>query len=97
VNDQVNATCAALAADPLLSGGYDAVGFSQGGLFMRAVAERCGQEPKMRRLVTMGSPHQASLCVFHLCIFISFLFFFLFVLFPLVGSWQRYNICCTEM
>jgi hypothetical protein len=42
-----------------LQGGYVAVGFSQGGQFMRAVAQRCQHMgPKMQVLVTMGGQHQ---------------------------------------
>lgn len=43
----------------------DAIGFSQGGLLMRAVVERCGCEGdehgeciRVGRLLTLGSPHQ---------------------------------------
>lgn len=39
-----------------LSGGFDAIGFSQGGLFLRAYAEICNAPPLMV-LVTFGSPH----------------------------------------
>jgi len=44
VDDQVAAACAAIAADARLrrAGAYNAVGFSQGGQFLRAVAQRCG-------------------------------------------------------
>ena len=42
VNDQVEEACAALAADTKLAGGFNAVGFSQGGQFLRAVVQRCG-------------------------------------------------------
>ena len=37
--------------------GYHAVGFSQGGQFLRAVAQRC-PDPPMKNLVTMGGQHQ---------------------------------------
>lgn len=36
--------------------GFDAIGFSQGGLFLRDYAQRY-IEPKLKRLVTFGSPH----------------------------------------
>jgi len=44
VDAQVAAACAAIAADPRIrrAGAYDAVGFSQGGQFLRGVAQRCG-------------------------------------------------------
>merc|ERR1719411_1048408 len=56
-NEQVTEVCAALAADPELQGGYNAIGFSQGGQFLRAVAQRC-PEPAMRNLITIGAQHQ---------------------------------------
>ena len=46
-----------LAEDPELQGGYNAIGFSQGGQFLRAVAQRC-PEPAMRNLITFGAQHQ---------------------------------------
>ena len=46
-----------LAEDPELQGGYNAIGFSQGGQFLRAVAQRC-PEPAMRNLITIGAQHQ---------------------------------------
>lgn len=33
-NDQVREVCGQLAADPQLKGGYNAIGFSQGGQFL---------------------------------------------------------------
>jgi len=40
-NRQVREVCEMIAADPELANGYNAVGFSQGGQFLRAVAQRC--------------------------------------------------------
>jgi palmitoyl-protein thioesterase len=44
VDSQVAAACGAIAADARIraAGAYNAVGFSQGGQFLRAVAQRCG-------------------------------------------------------
>ncbi|KAI9850709.1 MAG: hypothetical protein M1838_005200 [Thelocarpon superellum] len=55
---QLEDVCAAIAADPVLSTApaIDALGFSQGGLFLRGYVERCNRPP-VRSLVTMGSPH----------------------------------------
>ena len=60
VNAQVDAACAELAALPELADGFVAVGFSQGGQFLRAVAQRCQHTlpGPMHTLVTMGSQHQ---------------------------------------
>ncbi|CAL8468865.1 g8406 [Coccomyxa elongata] len=64
VNDQVAHVCETIAAIPELANGYNAVGFSQGGQFMRAVAERCQHTgPKMHTLITMGAQHQGVMNV----------------------------------
>ncbi|KAK8375984.1 hypothetical protein O3P69_008602 [Scylla paramamosain] len=57
VNSQVEEVCQKLASDPELQGGYHAMGFSQGGQFLRAVAERC-PNPSMKNLVTLGGQHE---------------------------------------
>ncbi|PHH75553.1 hypothetical protein CDD82_4393 [Ophiocordyceps australis] len=58
VSTQVDAVCAALASHPILSTApaIDALGFSQGGQFLRAYVERCNAPP-VRSLVTFGSQH----------------------------------------
>ncbi|SPN98435.1 related to palmitoyl-(protein) hydrolase [Cephalotrichum gorgonifer] len=58
VTDQLADVCAALAAHPILSTApaIDALGFSQGGVFLRGYVERCNNPP-VRSLVTFGSPH----------------------------------------
>merc|ERR1712055_636697 len=56
-NRQVREVCEMLANDPELQDGYNAIGFSQGGQFLRAVAQRC-PEPPMKNLVTVGAQHQ---------------------------------------
>jgi palmitoyl-protein thioesterase len=58
VNTQLEAVCQELAADNILSTApaIDAVGFSQGGQFLRAYIERCNNPP-VRSLVTFGSQH----------------------------------------
>eukprot|EP00198_Chlamydomonas_reinhardtii_P009607 XP_001698944.1 predicted protein [Chlamydomonas reinhardtii] len=59
VNDQVASACAQLRNLTQLSGGYNAVGLSQGGQFLRAVAERCQHTgPRMHTLITLGAQHQ---------------------------------------
>uniref|UniRef100_A0A8C9FYN6 Palmitoyl-protein thioesterase 1 n=1 Tax=Pavo cristatus TaxID=9049 RepID=A0A8C9FYN6_PAVCR len=57
VNDQVREVCSQLAKDPHLKGGYNAMGFSQGGQFLRAVAQRC-PSPPMFTLISVGGQHQ---------------------------------------
>ncbi|SPO29043.1 related to palmitoyl-protein thioesterase 1 [Ustilago trichophora] len=56
VNDQVQKACEQLAAIKELRDGFDAIGFSQGGQFLRAYVQRCNK-PKVRNLVTFGSQH----------------------------------------
>lgn len=56
--EQIAQVCADIAAHPILSTApaVDALGFSQGGLFLRAYVQRCN-DPPVRSLVTFGSPH----------------------------------------
>lgn len=57
VNEEVATACRLISSDPELRGGYHAIGFSQGGQFLRAVAQRC-PEPRMKNLITLGAQHQ---------------------------------------
>merc|ERR1712004_499686 len=56
-NVQIEMVCKQIAEDPELQNGYNAIGLSQGGQFLRAVAQRC-PNPPMKNLVTIGSQHQ---------------------------------------
>ncbi|KAI8973197.1 palmitoyl protein thioesterase [Mycotypha africana] len=56
IAEQVDKACEQLSNIPELSGGFNAIGFSQGGLFLRAYVERCNKPP-VHRLITFGSPH----------------------------------------
>ncbi|KAF7561909.1 hypothetical protein G7046_g2206 [Stylonectria norvegica] len=58
VSEQVQTVCDALAAHPILSTApaIDAIGFSQGGQFLRGYVERCNFPP-VRSLITFGSQH----------------------------------------
>uniref|UniRef100_A0A2I3GQY2 Palmitoyl-protein thioesterase 1 n=1 Tax=Nomascus leucogenys TaxID=61853 RepID=A0A2I3GQY2_NOMLE len=57
VNSQVTTVCQTLAKDPKLQQGYNAMGFSQGSQFLRAVAQRC-PSPPMINLISVGGQHQ---------------------------------------
>ncbi|XP_025111565.1 palmitoyl-protein thioesterase 1-like [Pomacea canaliculata] len=57
VNDQVDVVCKQLNNDTKLASGYNSVGFSQGGQFLRAVAQRC-PSPPMFNLISVGGQHQ---------------------------------------
>lgn len=50
VNEQVSLVCSQLAQDPLLEGGYNAMGFSQGAQFLYVGAE-CGSRCSHSSLV----------------------------------------------
>lgn len=54
---QVSQACSNLAQDVKLKDGFNALGFSQGGQIMRAIAQRC-PSPPMRNLVSFGGQHQ---------------------------------------
>ena len=56
VDEQVKGVCDVLARVPELKGGFHAVGFSQGGQFLRAYVQRCNAPP-VKTLVTMGGQH----------------------------------------
>ncbi|GAB0138084.1 hypothetical protein EsDP_00006329 [Epichloe bromicola] len=58
VSEQVQAVCDQLASNPILSTApaIDALGFSQGGQFLRGYVERCNRPP-VRNLITFGSQH----------------------------------------
>lgn len=57
VNEQVEDVCEMIACNEKLKNGYHAVGFSQGGQFLRAVAQRC-PVPRMKTLVSIGGQQQ---------------------------------------
>ena len=58
LNDEIAKVCIDLAAHPILSTApaINALGFSQGGQFMRAYVERCNVPP-VASLVTFGAQH----------------------------------------
>ena len=57
VNHQIEMACDLIAKDPLIGKqGYHAMGFSQGGQFLRGVAQKCPQG--MKTLISFGGQHQ---------------------------------------
>jgi len=56
-NKQIDAACDMIKNDKNLANGYNAVGLSQGGQFLRAVAQRC-PDPPMNNLISLGGQHQ---------------------------------------
>jgi len=57
MNDLVEEACNKVQSDPKLVNGYNAVGFSQGALFTRALVQRC-PTPRVFNLVSIGGPQQ---------------------------------------
>uniref|UniRef100_A0A6B2EHE7 Palmitoyl-protein thioesterase 1 n=1 Tax=Phlebotomus kandelakii TaxID=1109342 RepID=A0A6B2EHE7_9DIPT len=56
-NKQVEEVCQTLLSDPQLGAGFHAIGFSQGGQFLRALVQRC-PSLDMRNLISLGGQHQ---------------------------------------
>lgn len=56
-NEQIDFVCNTIKKDPNLQDGYNAMGFSQGGQFLRGLAQRCPQPP-MKQLISIGGQHQ---------------------------------------
>ncbi|CAK9304711.1 unnamed protein product [Gordionus sp. m RMFG-2023] len=57
VNEQIKIVCDKLKNDSRYNKGYNAIGFSQGGQFLRGLAQRCPQPP-MHNLISLGGQHQ---------------------------------------
>ncbi|XP_054167911.1 palmitoyl-protein thioesterase 1-like [Oppia nitens] len=57
LNDQVTEACRQLTADTRLANGFNAIGFSQGGQIIRAIAQRC-PTIKILNLISLGGQHQ---------------------------------------
>jgi len=64
VNSQIDTVCKQLKADPKLSGGFHAMGFSQGGQFLRALVQRCNGI-SVSNLVTFGGQHEGVFALPH--------------------------------
>ncbi|EMR11513.1 hypothetical protein PNEG_00526 [Pneumocystis murina B123] len=56
VNEQIKLVAEQLSNDPKLADGFNAIGFSQGGLFLRAYIQRYNTPPVFN-LITFGAPH----------------------------------------
>jgi palmitoyl-protein thioesterase len=55
-NDQIDHVCRQLKSITELADGFNAIGFSQGGLGLRGYVEKCNS-PRVLKLVTIGTPH----------------------------------------
>lgn len=56
VDTQLSQVCSQLRAVPELAHGFNAIGFSQGGQFLRGYVERCN-DPPLKTLITFGAQH----------------------------------------
>lgn len=56
-NKQIEMVCAELSKDVKLNNGFNAIGFSQGGQFLRGLVQRCSTV-RIRNLITLGGQHQ---------------------------------------
>jgi palmitoyl-protein thioesterase len=68
VTEQIAQVCDDIAEHEVLSKapGLNALGFSQGGQFLRGMIERCGDRIKVKNLVTFGSQHN-GIAKYQLC------------------------------
>ena len=64
VKKQIELVCKTINEDPKLKKGFNGMGFSQGGQFMRAIAEICPHG--MKKLISFGGQHQGIYGNFHL-------------------------------
>ena len=64
VKKQIELVCKTIKEDPKLQNGFNGMGFSQGGQFMRAIAEICPHG--MKKLISFGGQHQGIYGNLHL-------------------------------
>ncbi|ESN99795.1 hypothetical protein HELRODRAFT_113558 [Helobdella robusta] len=57
LNKQIDMVCKQFSNDPNLEMGFNAVGFSQGGQFLRGLVQRCSGL-KVQNLISIGGQHQ---------------------------------------
>jgi len=66
MDDQLAEFCAKMKADPKLAGGVNVLGFSQGGVLIRAYVERCNNPP-VKNLVSYLGPQMGVYGVPRIC------------------------------
>lgn len=57
INEQIQEVCQQLLKNERLKNGYNAIGFSQGAQFLRAVIQRC-PNPPVKNFISLGGQHQ---------------------------------------
>lgn len=65
---QLTTVCEQLKNVTELADGFNAIGFSQGGLFLRAYVEKCNH-PSVKKLMSFGSPHMGMFVMFVIVFF----------------------------
>lgn len=95
VDDQIEYVFKELSDIPELKDGFNAIGFSQGGLFLRGYIERYNM-PRVYNLITFGAPHNGIsdiYCPFNIfsCKAISYL-----IKHNLWSSWIKDNIVVSQ-
>jgi palmitoyl-protein thioesterase len=58
IKQQIAIACAVIKNASYLSSGYNAIGFSQGAQFLRAVLQQCDAAPPMLNLISIGGQHR---------------------------------------
>ena len=58
IKQQVDFACASIKNATYLSSGYNAIGFSQGAQFLRAVVQQCDAAAPMLNLISIGGQHR---------------------------------------
>ncbi|KAL1505590.1 hypothetical protein ABEB36_005120 [Hypothenemus hampei] len=56
-DEQIDMACETIQQDPKLANGFNAIGFSQGAQFLRALVQRCPSS-KVKNLISVGGQHQ---------------------------------------
>ncbi|KRT82069.1 lipase, partial [Oryctes borbonicus] len=56
-NKQIEIACDIISKDSRLNNGFNAIGFSQGSQFLRAIVQRC-ESAKVKNLISLGGQHQ---------------------------------------
>jgi palmitoyl-protein thioesterase len=60
IQKQLDMACDIIKNDTKLASGFHAVGFSQGGLFLRGLVQTC-EEAHVMNLISIGGPQQVRL------------------------------------
>ncbi|QSL64063.1 hypothetical protein MERGE_000218 [Pneumocystis wakefieldiae] len=95
VNEQIKLVAEQLSKDPKLADGFNAIGFSQGGLFLRAYIERYNIPP-VSNLITFGTPHYGISSFYcpssvYVCKILDY-----FIKHSLLSCWVKKNVIVAQ-